>query len=137
VALLLYRRSGRINWLHDILRRPRIYMSATHIENSYNAAAEGAFLAQETLTPDIPPHREVLQGENPQLVYGTAQRSGRPAPAYTAPTTSGASAARRIHTACRGYSVANNVQGRSQPTLRNIVVRVTRRCDRQRRASHW
>jgi hypothetical protein len=44
----------------DILRRSRIYISATHIENSYNAAAEGAFLAEESFISDIPPHRELL-----------------------------------------------------------------------------
>jgi glycosyltransferase involved in cell wall biosynthesis len=48
----------------EALRRSRFYISATHVENSYNAAAEGAFLASESFISDIPPHRELLQGES-------------------------------------------------------------------------
>ena len=48
----------------EALRRSRFYISATHVENSYNAAAEGAFLANESFISDIPPHRELLQGES-------------------------------------------------------------------------
>jgi hypothetical protein len=48
----------------EALRRSRYYISATHVENSYNAAAEGAFLANESFISDIPPHRELLQGES-------------------------------------------------------------------------
>lgn len=52
----------------DILRRSRFYLSATHVENSYNGAAEGAFLAAESFISDIPPHRELLHGESFQAV---------------------------------------------------------------------
>jgi hypothetical protein len=45
------------------LRCSRFYISTTRIENSYNAAAEGAFLAEEALVSDIGPHRELFQGE--------------------------------------------------------------------------
>jgi hypothetical protein len=47
----------------DTLRRSRFYLSATHVENSYNGAAEGAFLAAESFISDIPPHRELLRDE--------------------------------------------------------------------------
>ena len=42
------------------LRRARYYLSTTRIENSYNAAAEGIFLAEESFVSDIGPHRELL-----------------------------------------------------------------------------
>src|SRR5579862_8749277 len=48
----------------EALRRSRFYISATHVENSYNAAAEGGFLATESFISDIPPHRELLEGES-------------------------------------------------------------------------
>jgi len=44
------------------LRRARFYISTTLIENSYNAAAEGIFIADESYISDIGPHRELLQG---------------------------------------------------------------------------
>ena len=44
------------------LRRARFYLSATLIENSYNAASEGVFLARESYLSDIGPHRELLDG---------------------------------------------------------------------------
>ena len=44
------------------LRRTRFYISTTYIENSYNAAAEGAFIADESYVSDIGPHRELLMG---------------------------------------------------------------------------
>jgi glycosyltransferase involved in cell wall biosynthesis len=47
----------------ETLRQSRFYISATHVENSYNGAAEGAFLAEESYISDIPPHRELLHGE--------------------------------------------------------------------------
>ena len=52
----------------DILRRSRFYISATHVENSYNGAAEGTFLAQESVISDIPAHRELLQNEPHELI---------------------------------------------------------------------
>ncbi len=42
------------------LRRSRFYISTTRIENSYNAAAEGTYLAAESYISDIGPHRELL-----------------------------------------------------------------------------
>jgi hypothetical protein len=44
----------------ECLRRTRFYISTTRIENSYNAAAEGIFLAEESYISDIGPHRELL-----------------------------------------------------------------------------
>jgi len=46
----------------ECLRKTRIYISTTRIENSYNAAAEGIFLADESYISDIGPHRELLLG---------------------------------------------------------------------------
>jgi hypothetical protein len=46
----------------ECLRKSRIYISTTRIENSYNAAAEGIFLADESYISDIGPHRELLLG---------------------------------------------------------------------------
>lgn len=46
----------------DLLRESKYYISMTHIENSYNAASEGAFLADESYISDIGPHRELLNG---------------------------------------------------------------------------
>jgi glycosyltransferase involved in cell wall biosynthesis len=45
------------------LRRCRYYLSTTRLENAFGSAAEGIFLAQESLISDIPPHRELLAGE--------------------------------------------------------------------------
>lgn len=42
------------------LRRSRYYISTTRIENSYNAASEGVFFAEESYISDIGPHRELL-----------------------------------------------------------------------------
>lgn len=50
------------------LRRARYYISATRIENSYNAASEGVFLAQESYLSNIGPHRELLQDSPTELV---------------------------------------------------------------------
>jgi hypothetical protein len=44
----------------DRLRRSKYYISTTRIENSYNAASEGVFLASESYISDIGPHRELL-----------------------------------------------------------------------------
>ena len=46
----------------ECLRKTRIYISTTRVENSYNAAAEGIFLADESYISDIGPHRELLLG---------------------------------------------------------------------------
>jgi hypothetical protein len=44
----------------ECLRSSKFYLSTTRIENSYNAAAEGIFLAEESYISDIGPHRELL-----------------------------------------------------------------------------
>lgn len=44
-----------------LLMEAKYYITATLIENSYNAASEGAFLAQEAFVSDIGPHRELLK----------------------------------------------------------------------------
>jgi hypothetical protein len=48
----------------ECLRRSRVYITTTHVENSFNGASEGAFLARESFISDIPPHRELLVGES-------------------------------------------------------------------------
>jgi len=45
----------------QILSSARYYISTTLIENSYNAASEGIFFADESYISDIPPHRELLE----------------------------------------------------------------------------
>jgi len=44
----------------NCLKRSRYYISTTRIENSYNAASEGVFIADESYISDIGPHRELL-----------------------------------------------------------------------------
>ena len=44
----------------DCLQKTMFYISTTHIENSYNAASEGVFFADESYISDIGPHRELL-----------------------------------------------------------------------------
>jgi glycosyltransferase involved in cell wall biosynthesis len=51
-------RADLIEWL----RGSRLYLSTTRIENSYNAASEGVFSAEESYLSDIGPHRELLAG---------------------------------------------------------------------------
>jgi len=46
--------------LINYLNRAKYYISTTYIENSYNAASEGIFLADESYISDIGPHRELL-----------------------------------------------------------------------------
>lgn len=51
---------------HDViecLRRAQFFICATQVENSFNCAAEGAFLAAESYLSEIPPHSELLAGE--------------------------------------------------------------------------
>ena len=52
----------------DCLRKSRYYISTTCIENSYNAASEGIFLADESYISDIGPHRELLVRETFDIV---------------------------------------------------------------------
>jgi glycosyltransferase involved in cell wall biosynthesis len=44
------------------LRTSKYYISTTRVENSYNAASEGIFFADESYISDIGPHRELLDG---------------------------------------------------------------------------
>ena len=46
----------------NFLRESRYYISTTYIENSYNAASEGVYLADESYISDIGPHQELLDG---------------------------------------------------------------------------
>lgn len=52
----------------EYLSRARYYISTTLIENSYNAASEGVFLAAESYVSDIGPHRELLQSSRHEIV---------------------------------------------------------------------
>jgi hypothetical protein len=45
----------------NCLKRSKYYISTTLIENSYNAASEGIFIADESYISDIGPHRELLK----------------------------------------------------------------------------
>lgn len=45
-----------------LLKSAKYYITSTIIENSYNAASEGAYLAREAFVSDIGPHRELLKG---------------------------------------------------------------------------
>lgn len=44
----------------NYLKKSKYYISTTYIENSYNAASEGLFLARESYISDIEPHKELL-----------------------------------------------------------------------------
>jgi glycosyltransferase involved in cell wall biosynthesis len=52
----------------DCLRQSKFYISSTYVENSYNGAAEGAYLANESFISDILPHRELLVGESAEPI---------------------------------------------------------------------
>jgi glycosyltransferase involved in cell wall biosynthesis len=52
----------------SLLLNCKIYISTTLIENSYNAASEGIFFADESYISDIEPHRELLKGLNYELI---------------------------------------------------------------------
>lgn len=45
------------------LERAAYYISTTRLENSYNAASEGIFLARQSYISAIPPHLELLAGQ--------------------------------------------------------------------------
>jgi hypothetical protein len=51
-----------------ILDRASYYISTTRLENSYNAASEGIFLARKSYISAIPPHRELLAGQDIEFV---------------------------------------------------------------------
>ena len=46
------------------LKKAKYYISTTRIENSFNAASEGIFLAEESYISNIGPHQELLENEN-------------------------------------------------------------------------
>ncbi len=46
------------------LKHAKYYISTTYIENSYNAAAEGIYFAEESFISDIGPHQELLVNNN-------------------------------------------------------------------------
>lgn len=50
------------NKVIEILQTSKAYISTTYIENSYNAASEGVFLANDSFISDICPHRQLLMG---------------------------------------------------------------------------
>jgi glycosyltransferase involved in cell wall biosynthesis len=45
-----------------LLSRAKFYISTSLVENSWNAASEGAVLAQESIVSKIPPHLELFEG---------------------------------------------------------------------------
>ena len=46
----------------NVLSRSRFYINTSKVENSWNAASEGVFLAKESFISKIMPHCELLQG---------------------------------------------------------------------------
>jgi len=46
----------------QMLSSARFYINTSLVENSWNAASEGAILAQESIVSKIPPHLELLEG---------------------------------------------------------------------------
>ena len=52
----------------ELLMKAKYYLTATLIENSYNAASEGVFFARESFVSDIGPHRELLQNVNYKII---------------------------------------------------------------------
>jgi glycosyltransferase involved in cell wall biosynthesis len=52
----------------ESLRRTKYYISTTLIENSFNAASEGVFLADESYISDIGPHMELLRNMQSETV---------------------------------------------------------------------
>jgi glycosyltransferase involved in cell wall biosynthesis len=52
----------------EYLKKAKYYISTTIIENSYNAASEGIFFADESYISDIGPHRELLKDNSFETV---------------------------------------------------------------------
>lgn len=50
------------------LKKTKYYISSTCIENSFNAASEGIFFAEESFISDIGPHRELLMNEKYEYI---------------------------------------------------------------------
>ncbi len=46
----------------EFLIKARYFITASSMENSYNAASEGIFLATESFISDIAPHKELIKG---------------------------------------------------------------------------
>jgi len=61
---------GVLSQLHvcNLLKNAKYYITATLIENSYNAASEGAFLAKEAFVSDIGPHRELFKNVSYKVI---------------------------------------------------------------------
>lgn len=53
----------------EYLKRAKYYISATQIENSYNAASEGIFFAEKSFISDIEPHKELLANSKYKIIY--------------------------------------------------------------------
>jgi glycosyltransferase involved in cell wall biosynthesis len=60
----------------DLLKNAKYYITATLIENSYNAASEGIFLARESFVSDIGPHRELLKNLKHQVISNLGTQIG-------------------------------------------------------------
>ena len=56
------------NKIQILLRKASFYISSTVVENSFNNASEGIYQSREALISDIPPHRELLEGQSYQNV---------------------------------------------------------------------
>lgn len=52
----------------EILKETKFYISTTYVENSYNAAAEGIFFADESYISNIEPHLELLKNVQKNLI---------------------------------------------------------------------
>lgn len=58
----------------NLLKKAKYYITTTLIENSYNAASEGAFLAKESFLSDIGPHRELLKNVKYKVINNLGAR---------------------------------------------------------------
>lgn len=56
------------NEVIKLLQKSKYYISTTKIENSFNSAAEGIILADESYISDIGPHKELLKNENCEMI---------------------------------------------------------------------
>lgn len=54
--------------IFDILSNARYYINTSKIENSWNAASEGVYLAKESFISKIPPHNELLRDSQVELL---------------------------------------------------------------------
>ena len=56
----------------ELLMRSKYFLTATTTENSYNAAAEGIYLAEESYISDIQPHYELVNGMDYKVIQNNA-----------------------------------------------------------------